>query len=189
MRDLLRGKLVRFTAEEPETRAKAEVGWQRDSELHRLASDSPIMFESQKKLKESFEKRIGNGFQPQRYSFSVRTLDGDHHIGFLGMWLNLVHSEGWVGLGIGDREFWGRGYGTDMMNLCLRYAFTELNLRRMSLGLMEYNPRALRSYEKAGFRLEGRTRADISRDGNRYDSLWMGILREEWFQMQKEGTL
>lgn len=188
MRDLLRGKLVRFTAEEPDARAKVEVHWQRDSEFHRLLDDTPAMFESQKKLKEWFEKQIEKGFEPHRISFSVRTLDEDRLIGGLGMWLNLVHSEGWVGLGIGDREFWGKGYGTDMMNVCLQYAFTELNLRRMSLGLMEYNPRALRSYEKAGFRLEGRTRKDISRDGKRYDSLWMGILREEWLQMQKEGT-
>jgi len=184
MRDLLRGKLVRFTAEEPETRAKVEVHWQRDSEFHRLMDDSPMMFVSQKKLKETFEKQIEKGFQARRYSFAVRTLEDDKLIGFLAIWLHPVHAEGWVGLGIGDRELWGKGYGTDMMKLCLQYAFTELNLRRMSLGLMEYNPRALRSYEKAGFRLEGRTRGDICRDGKHHDSLWMGILREEWLQMQ-----
>jgi len=188
MRDLLRGKLVRFTAEEPESRAKVEVRWQRDSEFHRLMDDGPLTFESEKKLKESFEKQLENGFQPRRYFFSVRTLDDDKLIGFLSIWMNPVHSEGWVGLGIGDREFWGKGYGTDMMKLCLQYAFTELNLRRMSLGLMEYNPRALRSYEKAGFRLEGRTRKDIPRDGKRYDSFWMGILREEWLQIQNGET-
>jgi RimJ/RimL family protein N-acetyltransferase len=56
----------------------------------------------------------------------------------------------------------------------------------MSLGLFEYNSRALRSYEKAGFRLEGRTRKEVLREGKRYDALWMGILREEWLQQNGE---
>jgi len=71
-----------------------------------------------------------------------------------------------------------------MLKLALQYAFTELNLYRVSLGLMDYNPRALRVYEKVGFRLEGRTRGDVQRAGKRHDSLWMGILREEWLAMQ-----
>jgi RimJ/RimL family protein N-acetyltransferase len=66
------------------------------------------------------------------------------------------------------------------MNLIVQYGFLELNLRRISLGLHEYNPRALRSYEKAGFKLEGRLRGEVLREGRRYDALYMGILREEW---------
>jgi RimJ/RimL family protein N-acetyltransferase len=60
----------------------------------------------------------------------------------------------------------------------------DLGAQRVSLGVHEYNPRAFRAYEKAGFRLEGRTRQDVLREGKRTDSLWMGILREEWMQMQ-----
>lgn len=139
--------------------------------------------ESEKKLREWFKKQSENGFKPERYPFSVRTLAEDKHIGFFVLWVDLIHSEAWVGIGVGDREFWGKGYGTDMMKLCLQYAFTELNVHRVSLGLLEYNPRALRSYEKSGFRLEGRTRKDVMREGKRYDSLWMGILRDEWMSL------
>jgi RimJ/RimL family protein N-acetyltransferase len=139
---------------------------------------------SEKRLKEWIEKQIENGFEPKKYSFSVRTLKEDKFIGFFGLWVDLIHNEAWVGIGIGEREFWSKGYGTDAMKLCLQYAFTELNVHRVSLGLMDYNPRALRSYEKAGFRLEGRTRGDVQRAGKYHDSLWMGILREEWLQMQ-----
>lgn len=188
MRDLFRGELVRLTAEEPDVRAKVEVHWQRDTEFHRLADSDPAGMESEKKLKEWFEKRNEDGFKPERYPFSVRTLAEDKLIGFFGLWLDLIHNEAWVGIGIGERDFWGKGYGTDMMKLCLQYAFTELNVYRVSLGLHAYNPRALRSYEKAGFRLEGRTRGDVARGGQRHDSLWMGILREEWMQMQNGGN-
>ena len=184
MRDLFRGELVRFTMEEPDTRAKSEVHWQRDSEFHRLADSNPLILNSEKKIKEWFEKQAESGFKPERYSFSVRTLADDKYIGFLGLGVDLIHSEAWVGLGIGERELWGKGYGTDMMKLCIQYVFVELGLARLSLGLFDYNPRALRSYEKAGFRLEGRTRQEILREGKRYDSLWMGILREEWLQIQ-----
>lgn len=180
MKDLFRGELVRFTFEEPEVKAKAEARWQQDSEYVRLADSDPAHLSSEKKIKDWFHRQAENGPQPERYSFSVRTLDEDKYIGSLGLWVDLIHSEAWVGLAIGERDYWGKGYGTDMMRICIRYVFTELCLERLSLALHAYNPRALRSYEKCGFRLEGRTRQDVMREGRHTDTLWMGILREEW---------
>ena len=69
MKDLFRGELVRFTLEEPEVRAKAEVHWQRDTEFIRLADSDPSQFSSEKKIKEWFEKQAENGFEPQRVFF------------------------------------------------------------------------------------------------------------------------
>jgi RimJ/RimL family protein N-acetyltransferase len=188
MKDLFHGELVRLTAEEPETYAKLDTTWQRDSEFMRLADVAPIRLSSEKKKKEWTEKQLEQGPQPERYFFTVRTLAEEKVIGFLNLWVDLAHSVGWVGLGIGERDFWSKGYGSDMMKLCLQYAFLELGLQRVSLGLHEYNPRALRSYEKVGFRMEGRTREDSVREGKRHDTLWMGILREEWLQMQKGSS-
>ena len=185
MKDLFRGELVRLTFEEPDAAAKVEARWQRDSEFIRLADSDPIRLSSEKKIREWIvENRVDKGFQPERYPFYVRTLDDDRLIGFFGLWVDLIHNVAWVGIGIGERDFWGKGYGTDMMKVCLRYAFEELSVHRVSLGLHEYNPRALRSYEKAGFRLEGRTRKDMMREGKRTDTLWMGILRDEWLAGQ-----
>jgi RimJ/RimL family protein N-acetyltransferase len=188
MKDLFRGELVRLTAAEPDFAAKTGARWQRDSEFGRLLDSDPIRLASEKKMKESNEKRIEKGPQPERYGFDVRTLDGDKLIGFFGLFVELSHSEAWVGIGIGERDYWSKGYGTDAMKLCLRYAFLELGLQRVSLGLHEYNTRALRSYEKAGFTLEGRTRQDVLREGKRTDTLWMGILRDEWIA-QNGGQL
>jgi RimJ/RimL family protein N-acetyltransferase len=184
MKDLFRGELVRLTSEEPEFRAKVEVNWQRDSEFHRLADGDPAELTSAKKIKEWIEKNVERDFNPSRYFFSIRALADDKLIGFLGLWLELIHSEVWVGIGIGERDYWGKGYGTDAMKLCLQYAFMELGAERVSLGLFEYNERALKSYEKAGFKLEGRMRQEILREGQRTDSLWMGVLRDEWLEMQ-----
>lgn len=184
MRDLFRGQLVRLTLEKSEVRARAELRWQRDTEFHRLADSGPALLNSERKIKEWFEKQAEKGFDPEKYSFSVRTLEEDQYIGFLGLWVDLIHREAWVGIGIGEREFWSRGYGTDMMKLCQQYVFAELGMERLSLGLHEYNARAFRSYKKCGFRLEGRTRQEVLREGKRTDVLWMGILREEWLQIQ-----
>ncbi len=85
-----------------------------------------------------------------------------------------------MAIALGERKFWGNGYGTDAMRVMLRYAFNELNLSRVGLIVFEYNPRAIRSYEKVGFIPEGRVRGAMLRDGKRWDFLYMGILREEW---------
>lgn len=183
MKDIFRGKLVRFIMEEPETIAKAEIRWGQDTELHRLLDGDPAHLHSQRKIKEWIEKEQENT-NSEHYSFSVRPLAEDKYIGFLGIWVDLIHREAWVGLGIGERDLWGKGYGSDMMKLCQQYVFDELGVERLSLGVHEYNPRAIRSYEKCGFRIEGRSRKDVLREGRRTDSIWMGILREEWLQMQ-----
>lgn len=186
MKDIFRGELVRITNEEPDAYAKAGVRWQLDSEYGRMLDSESVRMYSQKAIKEWSEKNFETS-KPQRYQFTVRTLAEDKLIGFFGLFVELIHSEAWVGIGIGERDFWSKGYGTDMMNVCLRYAFLELGVQRVSLGLHEYNPRALRSYEKAGFVLEGRTRQDVLREGKRTDTFWMGILREEW--LQKNGEM
>lgn len=186
MKDIFHGELVRLTAEEPDVYAKTSAHWQRDSEFKRLLDSDPVQPVSEKAIKDWLEKQIEKGSQPERYYFTVRTLTDDKLIGFFGLYLDLIHSDAMVGIGIGEREFWSKGYGTDMMKVSLRYAFLDLGLQRVTLGLHDYNPRALRSYEKAGFRLEGRMRKDMLREGKRTDTLWMGILREEWLQLNGE---
>ena len=124
---------------------------------------------------------------PANYFFGIRTLDGDKLIGELA--LDVVDWSGrdaFIGLGIGEIEYWNKGYGTDVMNVLLRYAFAEVNLRRVTLNVFEYNPRAIRSYEKAGFRHEGRLRKVLNKEGKRWDMLYMGILREEWLEHNNE---
>lgn len=178
--DIYRGKLVRLTAEDPEILAQAMLRWNRDSEYMRLLDFEPARMASVKKIKEWFEKDMEKE-KPEEHFFQVRTLEGDVLIGFVGLFGEFWnHADAWVGIGLGERDYWGKGYGTDAMRVILRYAFTELNLWRVTLGTFEYNPRAIRSYEKAGFTLEGRCRKNLLRDGKRWDTLLMGILREEW---------
>jgi RimJ/RimL family protein N-acetyltransferase len=182
MRDLYRGQLVRLGREEPETFAKAESRWESDSEYHRLADSGPARLWSEKKIKEWIEKRDA---RENRFGFSIRSLADDKLIGDIGLYVSdWASGEAWVGIAIGERDFWGKGYGTDAMRLILAYAFLELNLRRVSLALHSYNERAQKSYEKAGFKMEGVMRGEVLREGRRSDTLFMGILREEWLAVE-----
>ena len=84
------------------------------------------------------------------------------------------------GIVIGDKESWDKGYGTEATTLLVRYAFETLNLNRVWLHVFEENARAVRAYEKAGFRREGLLRQDHYRDGRYHNTIVMGLLRDEW---------
>ena len=184
MKDIYRGTLVRLSAQSSEDMAKAFLKWDRDTEMHRLADSDPAQLWSEKRLKEFLDKDMEKD-PPRAYRYSIRTLTEDKLIGATGLVPNWMHGDAWLYIVIGDREYWSKGYGTDTMRLIMQYGFVELNLRRISLGLHAYNERALKTYQKAGFQLEGRTRGEGLRDGVRFDSLWMGILREEWLALQE----
>jgi RimJ/RimL family protein N-acetyltransferase len=162
--------------------------WSRNSEYFRLLSSSTGPMKSQKAAVKWIEEELAE-ISPASYYFSIRTLADDKLIGDLG--LDVVDWSGrdaFVGLGIGEPEYWSKGYGTDVMNILLRFAFTEVNLRRVTLTVFEYNPRAIRSYEKAGFCHEGRLRKVLNNEGRRWDILYMGILREAWMERNKAAS-
>jgi RimJ/RimL family protein N-acetyltransferase len=85
-----------------------------------------------------------------------------------------------LGIVVGEKGAWGKGFGTEATRLLVRHAFDTLNLNRVWLHVYEYNTRAVRVYEKVGFRTEGRLRQDTFRDGRYWDTLVMGVLHEEW---------
>ena len=181
MEDLLTGKLVRLAGIDPEELSKSFSRWNRDSEFKRLLDFDPTHLHSTKAIKEWMEKHLET--EKDTFWFSIRALEDDRLLGDIDLVVvDWSSRDAFVGLGIGERDFWGKGYGTDAMKLVLRYAFLELNLRRVTLDVFEYNQRAIRSYEKAGFRLEGCVRQAVQREGRRWDLLYMGILCEEWME-------
>lgn len=185
MNDVFTGKLVRLSAFDPEEMSKAWSRWNRNSEYFRLLNSSGRAIQSPKASLKWMEEEVAER-SPASYFFSIRTLADDRLIGELGLdVVNWSGRDAFVGLGIGETEYWGKGYGTDVMNILLRFAFAEINLRRVTLTVFEYNPRAIRSYEKAGFRHEGRVRKVLNKDGKRWDVLYMGILREEWLEKSR----
>ncbi len=175
------GKLVRLEPAEPELADELIAKWNSDSEFSRLFDSDPPRLRTPKQMREWLEKNIS------KYNFWViRKLEDDQPLGTFDMSaFDWAARHAWVGIGIGERDYWGKGYGSDAMRIVIRYAFREMNLNRINLTVFEYNTRAIRSYEKLGFKIEGSERQWLNREGRRWDMLHMGLLRKEWEALEE----
>jgi RimJ/RimL family protein N-acetyltransferase len=152
------------------------VAWLNDPEVaHFLLGRMPLT----RGKEEAFLRRMGESEADLVVGVAAR--EGDRLIGATGLHrIDARNRHAMFGLMIGDRSAWGKGFGTEVTHLMVRYAFEALNLNRVWLQVYEYNERALRVYEKVGFRTEGRLRQENFRDGRYWDTVVMGVLREEW---------
>lgn len=158
------------------------VRWFNDPEVRQyLAMYMPMSMAEEEKW---FERQLED--QDNRI-FAIETEDGVH-IGNIGL-----HSFDWknrkalLGIVIGEKEYWGKGYGSDAVRTLLGFAFGEMNLHRVYLTVYDYNERAIRCYERCGFQHEGQLREARFKDGQYHDELMLGILREEFEASQSGG--
>ena len=118
---------------------------------------------------------------PAAVRFVIETSDGEY-AGSTGLKnIDTRNRSAEAGIVIGRPEDWGRGVGTEAMQLLLRHAFEEMNLHRVLLRVFTFNERALRSYVKIGFVEEGRLRQSLYRHGEWHDTVLMAILADEYF--------
>ena len=114
-------------------------------------------------------------------AFTFAIAVGGLYVGNTGLFdVNRVNGTAQLGIGIGDAEYRGKGYGREAIGLLLGYGFQVQNLRRIWLGVHGPNERAQRCYRAVGFVEEARLRAHVWRDGRYVDEILMGLLREEW---------
>ncbi|MFN8538220.1 MAG: GNAT family protein [Thermomicrobiales bacterium] len=85
-----------------------------------------------------------------------------------------------LGIGIGDKAYWGQGYGREAVTMLVEYGFLMLNRRKIWLRVWGNNERAIRAYRACGFVEEGRLRAHVWSAGAYHDLVHMGLLRDEW---------
>ena len=120
-------------------------------------------------------------------AIDMRDGDGWKLIGNCGVfnieWMNRCAE---LGIVIGEKSVWNQGYGTETMQLLLQHGFETLNLNRIYLRVYSTNPRAIRSYEKAGFILEGTLREAVYKHGKYADVHLMGDLRSEWQSIKEK---
>lgn len=179
MDDLFTGKMTRLAAVNPDTDPKIMEVWHRDTEFFRLAYGRMAQPWSASQIKRRIEHHAA---EPNEFVFAIHTLEDDKLIGQIGMWTEPPNEDAFLWILIGERAYWGKGYGTDAMRIMLRYGFDELNLHRVSLRVFDFNQRAIRSYEKSGFVHEGKNRSALNKMGRRWEEVWMGILRSDWEQ-------
>jgi len=182
---MLIGKKVRLRAYRKEDIPQA-LEFMNDPEVKAnlvIGIPLPFKLEEEEKWYESV-----SAAKPENYSFAIETLEDPRYIGGCGLnridWKNRVAQ---VGIFIGLELFRGQGYGTDAMNVLVKFIFDEMNMNKARLEVFAFNPRAIRSYEKCGFVKEGVMRQELYREGKYHDIIAMGILREEWIKARHAG--
>lgn len=151
--------------------------WYRDPELARLTRYT-VKPMTDEEIDRFFHGRL---MSPESVAYAIDVRETGRLIG-LTTFSNLDPDNGSVlfHISIGEPDAWGRGFGTEATRLMLQLAFERIGLHRVALSVFSFNERAIRSYQKAGFRLEGRAREAIVRDGQRFDELSMAVLAAEW---------
>lgn len=162
------------------------VGWLNDAETAQfLTVRAPMSLASEEQWYEKLLETQGK----ERWHFVICLVDSGQPIGTIGLF-DLNHPNGSAGMGIaiGEKSLWGRGYGTDALNALLDFGFGELRLERIWLDVYDYNARARRSYEKCGFKLEGTQRNAAFQHGRHVNVDLMSILRAEWQAVERKRS-
>ena len=126
------------------------------------------------------------GYESMRKSdrdivLAIVTLPEEELIGSIGLHITSRWSgSAELGIFIGRKEYWGKGYGREAIKLMLDFGFNVLGLEHVWLRVKDFNKRAIRCYKAVGFREVGRLRKAARQPDGRHDVLIMDILREEF---------
>ena len=159
-----------------------ESKWTHNSEFMRLMDTNPARPLSSamvKKQYEKLEKQINE--DKNLYHFMIRLKVDDRLIGKAAIQgIEWTNGNAFLRIGIGAAEDRQKGYGTQAVQMLLRFAFAELNLFRISAIVPEYNEGAIALLHKFGFIQEVCRRSALERDNRRWDLYVLGLLRDEW---------
>lgn len=157
--------------------------WYNDSELNKLAgwSNSKVTTD---KLRYNMSRSFG--YDPMNLMIDD---EKGNPIGTIQLYdFNEQDKSCKLGIRIGERAYWNRGYGADAVRTLLEYAFMKIDIYRVTLKVYEYNERAVKCYEKCGFQYEGRTRQSAYIDGAFYDEIIMGALKSDFVIFMRNNS-
>ena len=157
-----------------------DYAWRTDEELSRLDATQPLRMSLSDFARFSREEIVFN--TPASRRLAIDTLDGLHIGNCMYYDIDLRRGEAELGIMIGNRDYWGMGYGADSVDALLTHIFTTTDLGRVYLHTLDWNVRAQRCFTKSGFREVKKVR----RSG--FDFLLMHILREDWESRSGNGV-
>ena len=169
----IEGKLIRIREKRVED-IPDEYAWRVDEELSRLDATRPLTMSYDDFLKYSKEEMQFPNFRSKR--LAVETIEGVHIGNVMYYDLNMRNAETELGIMIGNKEYWGKGYGTDIVKTLLKHLFDDLKLERVYLHTLAWNYRAQSSFSKSGFR----EISAVRRGGQ--DFLLMEVNRNSWVE-------
>jgi RimJ/RimL family protein N-acetyltransferase len=184
-RPMLRGERVWLRPLEPSDIADDQVAVSDVEVGHFLGVKSPQSRASAERFATEVLAQVGETGFP----YAICLLGEETSIGtvFLRS-VDKVNGSGIVGIFIGDRRYLGKGYGTDALNALVDFGFGELRLERIELEVFDYNTRAIRSYQKAGFQTDAVLRHSRYHRGQHHDVHLMSILRDDWLALPRKRS-
>lgn len=143
------------------------------------ASQNVVTLESEKEWLEKNSK-VGS------FQFAIIKQENDELIGNCSLHnLDFINQKATVGIFIGDKENRGKAYGSEALELLIDYGFNKLNLNNIMLTVFSFNEPAIACYKKVGFKEIGRRREAYFKNNERYDEIYMDILRSEFYERRK----
>lgn len=155
--------------------------WFNDEEVTQyLLTQGPMLIEHEEEWFDNLPKRMKT--DPV---FGIATKEGKL-IGNVGLHkIDHRHGTAVAGAVIGEKDFWGQRYGSEAEYLLVRYAFIDLNLRKINASVFSSNPRSLKAAVKNGAVEEGRRRAQFVFRGQKVDEILIAVFREDFFQLER----
>ena len=152
--------------------AKDDYAWQTDPELVKLDAAFTLNMTYQQYVSEyTFELSYPNS---KRHEFGIDTLEGEHIGNCVYYNVNQIEGKTELGIMIGNRKCWNKGYGAEAVNALLEHIFLKTSLESVYLTTLDWNLRAQKCFLKCGFSKCGQ----VTRDG--YNFWLMAIDRKEW---------
>jgi len=164
----------------------AYVNWMNDPEVNQYLESrfAPATIESLKSFIRSHASGDANVF------LAIVLRDGGRHVGNIKLGpINWIHRVGDIGLVVGEKDCWGKGVATEAISLMVAYAFSELNLRKVTAGAYSINYGSIRAFQKVGFEIEGVRRAHFTTPNGQCDHVLLGLLKEDWTKRNSNGAV
>ena len=161
--------------------AAEDYEWRSDYELAEL-DDAPIIRINFQEYLYQYQEELQF---PSSWSrrFAIDTIEGLHIGNCMYYEVNFIDNSAELGILLGNRDYWDKGYGTDAVIVLLNYIFGDTQLGRVYLHTLSWNIRAQKSFEKTGF-IGGKT---VNRNGKQF--LRMEITRKRWLELQKDPQI
>ena len=161
--------------------ARNDYRWQADPELARLDA-TPLLTVSYDRYLLDYTTALRSPV-PARRVFAIETSEGRHIGNCVYYHIDEARGEAEVGIMIGERDYWDKGYGTDAVTALVNHIFRETALRRLYLKTLEWNQRARKCFRKCGFSPCG------SMNRNGYQFALMELHRKEWQRLQRQAEV
>jgi RimJ/RimL family protein N-acetyltransferase len=123
----------------------------------------------------------------KEHNYSIIDNETNELIGILGFIdIDHINQTAEVGIAIGNKKYWDKGYGTEAIQLLLDYGFKALNFHNVLIRVYSFNTRAKKCYEKVGFKEIGSRREALKRENKIYDIVYMDIINKDFYNKYKK---